>query len=158
MPLCDGLEATSRLRKEVPGTKVLMFSGDSGSTTIVAALRVGALGFVCKTSPHSVLVEAISAVASGKRFIDPALADSALQVLLADEPIATPSTLTAREHDVLFRVAWGYGNREIAAELGVSIKSVEGYRARGCEKLSLADRPAIVKYGQMVGWMNNRAG
>jgi two-component system, NarL family, response regulator NreC len=158
MPFCDGLEATGRLRKEVPDTKVLIFSGYSGPSAIVAALRAGALGYVCKASPHSVLIGAISVVALGKRFIDPALSDPVLRSLLSDEPIGTPSTLTPREREVLLRVAWGFTNNETGTELGLSTKTVEGYRARACEKLALLDRPAIVKYALMAGWMDGQAG
>jgi DNA-binding NarL/FixJ family response regulator len=51
-------------------------------------------------------------------------------------------------------VAWGFGNKEIGSELDLRTKTVEGYRARACEKLFLADCPAIVKYAQMAGWMD----
>jgi DNA-binding NarL/FixJ family response regulator len=158
MPSCDGFGATSRLRKEVPDTRVLVFSGHFSPSAVLAALRAGALGFVCKSSHYSVLIEAIPVVALGKRFIDPALSDPVLRSLLNDEPIGTPSTLTPREHEVLLRVAWGFTNNDIGTELGLSTKTAEGYRARACEKLSLADRPAIVKYALMAGWMDERAG
>jgi two-component system, NarL family, response regulator NreC len=157
MPTFDGLEATSRLRKQVPDTKVLAFSFRLAASMVLTVLRAGALGYVCKSSPHNVLLGAIPVVALGKRFIDPALSEPVLQSLLDDEPIATPSMLTAREHEVLLRVAGGFTNKETGIELGLSTKTVEGYRARACEKLSLADRPAIVKYAIMSGWMDEQA-
>jgi len=157
MPSCDGLEATSRLRKEVPDTKVLIFSGCFGASAVASALRAGALGCVSKASPCQVLIEAISIVAKGKRFVDPQLTDLMLRSLLNDEPIGTPFTLSAREREVLVRVAWGFTNNEIGIELGLSTKTVEGYRARACEKLALSDRPAILKYALMSGWMCENA-
>jgi len=156
MPLCGGIEATRRLRKEVPETNVLAYSCHNDSPTILAALRAGALGFVCKSSHYSVLMNAISVVALGKRFIDPAPSDPVLRGLLDDEPNVSPSILTPREREVLLRVAWGFTNSETAAELVLSTKTVEGYRARACEKLCLADRPAIVKYALMAGWMEEQ--
>lgn len=76
-----------------------------------------------------------------------------LRSLLNDEPIGTPFTLSAREREVLLRVAWGFTNNETGIELGLSTKTVEGYRARAFEKLALFDRPAILKYTLMSGWM-----
>ena len=157
MPLCGGLVATSRLRKELPDTRVLAFSCRRTADAVLAALRAGALGYVCKGSPYSVLFDGISVVALGKRFIDPALTDATLRNLVQNEPMEPPSSLTPREDLVLHRVAWGFANKEIAAELGLSTKTVEGYRARACVKLTLIDRPAIVKYAQIAGWLDDQA-
>lgn len=157
MPLCDGLEATRRLGKHVPETKVLAFSMRPAASIVLAALQAGALGFVSKSSPHNVLIEAIPVVAIGKRFIDPRLTDPMLRTLLNDQPIGASSTLTPREREVLLRVAWGFTNNDIGGDLGLSTKTVESYRARACEKLSLPDRPAIVKFALMSGWMDEEA-
>ena len=157
MPTCDGLEATSRLRREVPETRVLAYSMRPAAKMVLAALRAGALGYVSKSSPHGVLMGAIPVVAMGKRFIDPRLTDPTLRSLL-DEPIGPPAALTPREREVLFGIAWGYTNNDIGANLGLSTKTVESYRARACEKLALPDRPAIVKFALMSGWMDEEAG
>jgi two-component system response regulator NreC len=158
MPSCGGLEATGRLRKEAPDSRILAFSFRPGASVVLSVLKAGALGYVCKSSSHSVLVDAISVVAKGKRFLDPSLADATLGKLLEDEPIASSSLLTPREREVLIRVAWGFTNGDIGAELCLSKKTVEGYRARASEKLDLHDRPAIVKYAVMAGWMDEQAG
>lgn len=157
MPSCDGLEATRRLRKHVPEAKVLAFSMRPTASVVVDALRAGVLGYVAKSSPNSVLIDAIHVVAKNKRFIDPQLTESMLRTILDDQPIGTPSTLARREHEVLLRVAWGFTNNDIAGELGLSTKTVESYRARACEKLDLPDRPAIVKFALMSGWMDEEA-
>lgn len=154
MPSCDGLEATRRLRKHVPETKVLAFSMRPAASVVVAALRAGVLGYVSKSSENTVLIEAIQVAAKGKRFIDPHLTEAMLRTILDDQIIGAPSTLTRREHEVLLRVAWGFTNNDIAGELGLSTKTVESYRARACEKLELPDRPAIVKFALMSGWMD----
>lgn len=137
MPACDGLEATSRLRKQVPDTKVLAFSFRLAASMVLAVLRAGALGYVSKSSPHNVLTGAIPVVALGKRFIDPTLTEPMLRNLLNDEPIGQPSTLTPREREVLLRVAWGFTNNDIGTELGLSTKTAEGYRTpvAACHRL-----------------------
>lgn len=154
MPLCNGLEATGRLAKASPKTKVLVFSRWPSPSLVVAALQAGALGCVSKSSSPSVLIEAIPVVASGKRFIDPRLRDSALRTLLDDRTIGAPKALGKREREVLVLVAWGYPNSEIAQDLGISKKTVESYRAKACDKLNLIGRPAIVKFAVMSGWMD----
>ncbi|MGA3091546.1 MAG: response regulator transcription factor [Terriglobales bacterium] len=157
MPSCDGLEATHRLQRKLPDIKVLVYSMRADPTMVLAALRAGALGYVSKSSPPSVLMEAIHVVASGKRFVDPSLADMTLRGLL-DQPLGEPAALTPRERDVLARVARGFTNNDIGTDLGLSTKTIESYRARACEKLSLPDRPAIVKFALMSGWMDQYAG
>ena len=158
MPSCDGLEATRRIRKEVPETKVLVFSMRDHSSMVLAALHAGALGYVSKRSLRDVLMAAISVVAAGKRFIDPRLTDSTLQRLLEDQPIGTVGSLTRREREVLLHVAWGFTNSDIGVELQIGTKTVESYRARACEKLGLADRPAIVQFVLKSGWLDEDAG
>jgi two-component system, NarL family, response regulator NreC len=157
MPTCDGLEATRRLGKHVPDTRVLAFSMRPAASMVLAALRAGALGYVSKSSHHNVLIGAIPVVAKGKRFIDPHLTDPMLRTLLDDQLIGAPSTLSKREREVLLRVAWGFTNNDIGGDLGLSTKTVESYRTRACEKLALADRPAIVKFAHMSGWLDEEA-
>jgi two-component system response regulator NreC len=157
MPTCGGLDATRLLRKQVPETRVLAYSCYTDAPWILAALQAGALGYVSKSSEHSVLIQAIAMVAKGKRFIDPQLTDPMLRGFL-DNPTVETQSLTKREREVLLGVAWGFTNNVIGGDLGLSKKTVEGYRARACEKLALADRPAIVKFALMSGWLTEQAG
>jgi two-component system, NarL family, response regulator NreC len=158
MPLCDGLAVTRRLRKLSPTTNVLILTMRTGSSVTLAALRAGAHGFVSKSSPTSVLIDAIPVVASGRRFIDPSLRDEVFRLCLDENTIGAKETLSKREHEVLLGVAWGFTNTLIGEDLGVSTKTVESYRARACDKLELRDRPAIVKFALMSGWMDERGG
>lgn len=153
MPLPNGLEVTTHLATRVPETKVLIFSKWPSASLVVIALQAGASGCVSKASHQNVLIQGISAVATGKRFIDPQLADTTLSTLLDNLTIAGPSLLTKRERQVLILVAWGHTNSGIAINIGLSIKTVECYRARACVKLGFSDRPAIVKFAAMSGWM-----
>jgi two-component system response regulator NreC len=157
MPLCGGLDAIRLLGKQVPETRVLGYSCHTDASMIVAALQAGALGYVSKSSEEAVLIKAISVAAKGKRFIDPQLTDPVLRRFLDDPTIGAASTLTKREREVLLGVAWGFTNNFIGGDLGLSTKTVESYRARACEKLALPDRPAIVKFALMSGWMDEKA-
>jgi len=149
----DGLDAMRRLAKLTPETRVLSFSMRPAASMVLAALRAGASGYVSKASSCKVLIEAISVVAKGKRFIDPMLQS------FFDEPkIGAQPPLTKREREVLLAVAYGFTNSFIGADLGLSTKTIEGYRSRACEKLALVDRPAIVKFALMSGWMREQAG
>ncbi|MGA9415415.1 MAG: response regulator transcription factor [Terriglobales bacterium] len=154
----DGLDAMRRLAKLTPETRVLSFSMRPAASMVLAALRAGASGYVSKASPSKVLIEAISVVAKGKRFIDPELADPMLQSFLDEPKIGAEPPLTQREREVLLAVAYGFTNNFIGADLGLSTKTIEGYRSRACEKLALVDRPAIVKFALMSGWMKEQAG
>jgi two-component system, NarL family, response regulator NreC len=151
MPLCDGLDATSRLRKLVPETHVLAFSSSADATMVPAALRAGAIGYVCKTSDSKIVIDAICTVARGKRFVDPALMDQVLGRMFQDEIVVPSPPLSGRERAVLVGIATGHTNAELATELGLSIKTVEGYRARACEKLGLRTRSDLVQYALSTG-------
>lgn len=157
MPVCDGLEATSRMAKYVPETKVLAFSMRPDASSVVAALRAGVLGYVSKLSPNDVLIEAINVLAEGKRFMDPSLTDSVVNKFLDDNVVERAATLSKREQQVLRRIAEGFTSGDIAAEFDLSTKTVDCYKARACEKLGLQDRPAIIRFALMSGWMNEAA-
>jgi two-component system response regulator NreC len=154
MASCDGLEALGRLVSEIPETAVLIFSKEQAPSMVLAALQSGALGYVSKSSPSNVLMEAILMLAKGKRFIDPHLMDPMLRVFLDDQTRVAPSSLSRREREVLILIAWGFTNSVIGENLDLSKKTVECYRMRACEKLSLPDRPSIVKFAFMSGWMD----
>ena len=151
MPLCDGLEATARLRKLVPETHVLAFSSYVDAGMVPAALRAGATGYVCKTSDHLTLIHAICTIAKGQRFVDPALMDKVLNRMFEDEVVVPSTPLSKRQRAVLVGIAMGHTNADLADDLGLSVKTVEGYRARACEKLGLEDRSDIVQYALGAG-------
>lgn len=158
LPLRDSGGSKTHLYIHAPQTKTLIFSAHSAVSTVVAALQTGALGYVSKHSHLSILIRGIIAVSEGRRFIDPQLEDPVLRTLLDEPSIVPSSSLTNRERQVLLHVAWGFTNRNIGANLGLSTKTVESYRARACEKLGLADRPAIVKFAILSGWLELEAG
>jgi DNA-binding NarL/FixJ family response regulator len=111
-------------------------------------LAAGASGYVVKTSADAELLTAIRAVARGRMFVDPEL---------ADEEVAPPSanagaaSLSQREREVLEQLAKGYTNQEIADRIYLSVKTVETYRARIADKLGLRSRADIIRYAMETG-------
>jgi DNA-binding NarL/FixJ family response regulator len=154
MPRLDGAAATERIRRDSPGVKVLALTMHEDRGHLTRLMQAGASGYVPKRAAAEELVRAIQVVAGGGTYVDPQLAGTLLGG--AAEPprgAAEPSPLSEREADVLRRIAWGASNKEIATELGISVKTVETYKARIADKLGLRTRTDIVRYAVRQGWM-----
>ena len=154
MPRLNGLEATRQILKAVPATKVLILSAHGDSAYVQSAIAAGAAGFLLKqTSSHDVC-RAIREIAGGKTFFSPAVAKQlAHQKNLGrrggqKDPA---SQLTSRETEVLQLVAEGKANKETAAELGISIKTVEKHREHLMEKLDIHDTAGLTRYAISAG-------
>ena len=157
MPLLGGAEATARVRRECPGVKVLALTVHEERAYLTQLLRAGASGYVLKRAVAAELVHAVRIVASGGTYIDPAMVGSLVEGYLDRQDVATQPAhgpLSDREREVLMRIARGFSNKEIAAELELSVKTVETYKARVAEKLGLRTRVAIVRYAAEQGWLN----
>ena len=157
MPILGGAEAAARVRRDCPGVKVLALTVHEERAYLTQLLRAGATGYVLKRAAPAELVRAVRTVAGGGTYIDPALAGSLVEGYLdAQGSAVDPSgdSLSAREREVIVRIAQGFSNKEIAAELGLSVKTVETYKARGSEKLGLRTRADIVRYGASQGWLD----
>src|SRR5262249_37354434 len=114
-------------------------------------LQAGAVGYVLKRAAADDLIHAIRAVVRGGTYLDPSLAGKVLGGL-AGRP-AHDGALSDREEEVLGLIARGFTNREIAARLEVSVKTVETHKARAMEKLGLESRAGIVAHAIQAGWM-----
>ena len=153
---CRGLVVSKELATRLPGTGVVAFSTPRTAMAVVAALSAGVKAYVSKGSPSSVLVEGILAAAVGKYFVDPSLANPVILDLLSSHAVDnTTLVLSGREREVLTAVAMGFTSGDIAGKIGLSMKTVESYKARACAKLGLRDRPAIVSFALASGWMND---
>ena len=158
MPVLGGAEAAERVRRESPGVRVLALTVHEERAYLTKLLRAGASGYVLKRAAAADLVRAIRTVASGGTYIDPAVAEVLVDGFLGggtteDGP---PPALSEREEEVLVRMARGYSNKEIAAQLEISVKTVETYKARLMEKLGLRSRVDIVRYASRRGWLDER--
>lgn len=156
MPVLDGAQATEQVRRDCPDVRVLALTVHEERVYLTQLLRAGASGFVLKRAAASELVRAVRVVAAREIYIDPSIAGRLVDGYLESAPVdgeQPRQALSDRERDVLVRVATGFSNKEIAAELGLSIKTVESYKARASEKLGLKTRVDIVRYAAKQGWL-----
>lgn len=157
MPDLGGAEATEQILKVRPQVRVLALTRHSDQGYLRRLMSAGATGYVLKKTAADELINAIRIVASGRTYIDPTLAGTLMENFLGRMTSAQterpPGELTEREEEVLRLIAWGLSNKEIAAQLGVSVKTVEYYKARSTEKLRLRSRADILRYALAQGWL-----
>jgi two-component system response regulator NreC len=155
MPEMNGAVAAAELRRTCPDTALVALTRHADDAYVQTLIRAGVTGYVLKQSPSSELVNAIRAAASGRRYLDPALKEEHLRLSRprsrGDE--GGKSLLSAREEQVLKRVAWGYSNKEIAAEFEISVKTVEIHKANAMRRLGLQSRIDIVRFALLQGWL-----
>jgi two-component system, NarL family, response regulator NreC len=157
MPELNGLQATQRLRTEQPEAKVVALTAHEDESYLGQLCKAGAAGYVLKRSAGDELVQAISTVAKGGVHFDATLASRALARQNPASAGARPmpaGELSDREKEVLTRLAWGYSNKEIASELGLSVKTVETYKVRVAEKAGLRSRTEMVRFALRQGWLD----
>lgn len=146
MPDRNGLDTLKQLKKENPKLAVLMLSMHPEEVYALRAIRSGASGYLNKQSAPALLVTAIRQVASGRRYISPAVAE-ALAGTIADGPERTPhATLSDREYETMRLIASGKTLTQIAAEMHLSAKTVSVYRARLLEKMHLKNNAELTHY------------
>lgn len=156
MPGMNGLAATRALRTARPDALIVTLTRHADDAYLQELLRAGASGYVLKRSAPTELLHAIRGVAAGGQYIDSTLTARVTGLITkrggrADTPAPN---LTDREAQVLRLIAAGYGNKEIAARLAVSPKTVEAHKANAMRKLELTGRIDIVKYAILQGWLD----
>jgi len=157
MPELNGLKATEALRQLAPRTRILILTRHSDSSYVRQLLQSGASGYILKQSASKELVRAIRQVAAGQGFLDPAITGPVVDMVSNDvgHRGTTPKKLSGRERDVLRFVALGFLSKEIAAQLQISIKTVETHKANAMSKMNLASRIDIVRYAVLQGWLQD---
>lgn len=158
MPGMNGLVATRALKKQQPDMAVITLTRHSDDAYLQELLRAGVSGYVLKQSAPNELLQAIRAAASGGQYLDSALTARLTAGFLAREgrTVNKPgASLSQREAEVLRLIASGYSNKEIAARLSLSVKTVEAHKANAMRKLGLNGRIDIVKYALLQGWLHN---
>lgn len=151
MPLMDGLEATRRIRKENPRTKILILTQYDNKEYVLSSIKSGASGCIPKRAVVSELVSAIRAVHRGDSFLYPSVTKFLVEDYLQRVEEDPYDQLTAREREILKLVAEGRTNREIAGLLSVSVKTVLGHRTNLMEKLDIHNRTELIKYAIRKG-------
>jgi two-component system response regulator NreC len=146
------------VRKECPSGQVLILTMHTESGYVRGTLAAGASGYVVKSAADTELLTAIRTVAQGRTFVDWTVGNVGRQDLLgasksqrSDNPPDLLGQLSPREREIFSLVAQGFTNQQIADQLGISIKSVETYRARVMEKLGLRSRADLVQYALSCG-------
>lgn len=155
MPVLGGVEATERIKASSPEVKVLALTAREERSYIDLLMAAGASGYVLKRSAAEDLVRAIRAIAAGGVYLDPAMAALALSALRPASEQAAASRLSEREAEVLRRIAEGHAVKDIAAMMSISPRTLETYRSRAMEKLSLKTRADIVRYALQRGWLKS---
>jgi DNA-binding NarL/FixJ family response regulator len=158
MPGLTGSQATERLRKECPLVKVLALTVHEDKGYIRQLLAAGVAGYVLKRAAAEELIHAIRVVAAGGVYLDPSMAGKVVGGFVqrpAMDSQATGGALSDREEAVARQTAAGHSNKEIAAHLELSVKTVESYRVRGMEKLGLQSRADLVQYAVQQGWLKD---
>jgi DNA-binding NarL/FixJ family response regulator len=147
MPRKSGFDALPELQRVAPDARVIMLSMQTSPSAIRQALTAGAAGYVSKHASHADLVDAIRRVAGGARYVDPELGGD----LVVSDAAALTEPISERERDVLFLLALGYTNQQIAARLFISARTVDTHRAHIMQKLNLETRAELVLYALANG-------
>ena len=154
MPLLNGLEATRQIRKAVPDAKVLILSAHGDDAYVEQAIAFGAAGYLIKQTSSHDLSRAIREVQNGNTFFSPVIARR-----LHDQKSPAGgrpfrkrvARLSSRELEVLQLIAEGQPNKQVAGELGISIKTVEKHRQSLMQKLNIHDVAGLTRYAIGAG-------
>jgi two-component system response regulator NreC len=158
MPGMNGLIATRTLKQVQPDAAIVTLTRHGDDAYLQELLRAGVSGYVLKQSAPAELLQAIRVAAAGGQYLDSTLTARVTAGFLArtGKRVNTPAAaLSDREAEVLRLIASGYSNKEIAARLVVSVKTVEAHKANAMRKLALNGRIDIVKYAILQGWLHN---
>lgn len=158
MPNMNGLRATKKLRAADGNIKILTLTRHTDDGYLKQLLAAGASGYVLKQSAPTELINAIRTVAAGNAYLDPALTRKVMggYVSRADSQRGeNKGEITDREAEVLRLIAFGYSNKEIGAQLDLSVKTVEAHKANAMRKLGISSRIDIVKYAILKDWLHD---
>jgi len=156
MPDLNGLKATKKLKELKPQIKILTVTRHSDDGYLQELLRAGASGYILKQSPSTELLRGIRAIARGGNYLDPAIAGRVIGNFTrraADSEKSIHKSISERETEVLRQIAWGYSNKEIAAQMSISVKTVEAHKSNAMRKLDMGSRIDIVRFAILQGWL-----
>ncbi len=148
----SGLIATGKIAEDFKQTKILILTMFDDEEYLFHVLRSGAKGYILKNAPDEELIHAVRTIYIGDMYIDSKVTSSLVNELFNHQDNNEQSTsdpfkiLSQRELEILPLIAKGYGNKEIAEKLFVSVKTIEAHKARIMDKLGLKSRPELVEY------------
>ncbi|AKC81682.1 LuxR family transcriptional regulator [Verrucomicrobia bacterium IMCC26134] len=156
MPFLNGIDAARQILAAQPAARVIILSAHNEDEYVSRAVDIGAQGFLEKQTSSEILAKAIRTVAGGQPFFSPAILRR-MQLMLVvpldrdGHSVANGNRLTAREREVLQLVAEGAANKQVAASLGISIKTVEKHRQSLMDKLNIHDTAGLTRYAISTG-------
>src|ERR1700692_350695 len=159
MPGLNGLDATARVVRTCPSTRVIMLSMNAGEDSVLQALRAGASGYLVKTADPAELELAIRAVVRGEKFLSSAVLQHVVPVCLGrlDREQTSLERLTPRQREVLQLIAEGHTTKEIAKALGITGKTAEAYRGEVIKALDIHDIASLTRYAIRTGLVSPNA-
>jgi len=152
MPKVNGVVAAKALRASLPSAAVVTLTRHADQAYVHQLLAAGASAYVLKQSSSTELLKAIRAAASGEKYVDVALHTT---TATSARSANAPPPITEREREVLRRTAVGHSNKQIAASLGIAVKTVEVHKSNGMRKLNLSGRTDVVRYAALQGWLQD---
>jgi len=147
MPNRNGIDTLKQLKKEFPRLPVLILSMHPEEQYAIRALKAGASGYLTKQSAPELLVTAIRQVASGKKYLSPAVAQQLAEAISDNSDKSPHERITDREYQVLVMIAAGKTLTQIAEGLNLGVATVSTYRARLLEKMGLKSTAELIRYG-----------
>ncbi len=153
MPNRSGVEAAEQIIQSSPHIGILMLTMLEGDESVVAAMRVGARGYLLKGADRAEIARAISAISNGEAIFSPTIAQRLSQVFMrSSRPLELPfPELSEREREVLTLIARGLSNSEIAARLHISGKTVRNHITNIFAKLDVTDRSEAISQARAAG-------
>ncbi len=155
MPMLNGLEATRQILRNTPNVKVLVLTSYGDDECVEQMMHAGACGYLIKQTAANELLKAIREVQRGNAFFSPSIAkrlrDQCRNAFSTGSSARKGGELTSRESEVLQLIAEGYSNKQIAAELAISIKTVEKHRQQVMNKLNIHDVAGLTRYAISKG-------
>jgi DNA-binding NarL/FixJ family response regulator len=156
LPGLNGVDLLRRLGKQIKNLRVLIFSGHENPVLIREMLESGAHGFVEKTAGLVEFKKGLETVASGGTYFGPAVAALLRNVVANPSASSAADFLTDREREILQLVAESHSTKEIAAKLGISVKTVDNHRTNLMRKLNLHDVASLTRYALEIGLIEPR--
>jgi DNA-binding NarL/FixJ family response regulator len=152
MPEMDGIEATAHVRRELPDTEVIALTSVLEDSSVVGAIRAGAVGYLLKDTEADELIRAIKAAAAGQVQLSPKAAARLMREVRAPE---SPEELTEREVEVLRLLAQGQSNKDIAHTLSIGEKTVKTHVSNILSKLNVSSRTQAALYAVRIGLVDS---
>lgn len=152
----DGFKVMDSVKKEVEGLKILIVSRHTDPLLAERALHAGAMGFISKEEDPDVFIGAIKSVLDGKKYVGPILADRVARRMMENQAEGRKGgldSLSTRELQIFRLLGEGKNNKQIAAELGVSSKTVDAHRENIKHKLGIGDSISLIKHA--VSWVES---